>query len=113
MKIAEVTDYYIYQNTIWPIKQKIINPIYAAIPNCLFPDKVSLFKRDNAPWFTSGNILTLHIENVKLEMIALVSSNSNEVLEMISHYQELANQWKEKQEKDSVVNKLNRLYKEE
>jgi|SRR4028118_150190 hypothetical protein len=113
MKVVKVTDYYIHQNTIWPVKQEIVNPIYAGIPNSLFPDKVSLIRRDNLPWFTSGSILTLHIENVRLEMIALVSNNPNEVLEMISHYQELANQWKQKQEKDSVVNKLNRLYKEE
>lgn len=112
MKIVQVTKRFIYQETsIWSVEQEITTQIYAAVPDILADStKIILIQSDTAPWFTSGNFLQIWVENMKVEMLALVSSSSEEVRKLIDEYNNYLEQWQKKTANKATIEQLNKLY---
>lgn len=111
MKIVPITKHFIYQEkSIWPVEQAIERPIYVAVPDILADStKIIFIQRDTAPWFTSGNILQLWVENMKVEMIVLAAYSEESVQKLIDEYNSYLEQWQKTNNK-STVDKLNKLY---
>lgn len=111
MKIVQVTKHFIYQNTLFPVEQIIDRPIYAAVPDILSDStKIILIQNDTAHWFTSENILQICIENMKVEMIALVAYSTEGVQELIDKYNSYLEQWQKKTANKATIEQLNKLY---
>jgi len=110
MKILPITNHFIYQNTLFPVEQKLTNFIYAAVPDIVTSRKIVFIQYDNAPWFHSNNIIQIWEENIKLEMIALVSNSSEEVRKLIDEYNSYLEEWKKKANNKSTIDQLNKLY---
>jgi hypothetical protein len=113
MKILPITNHLVYQNTLFPVEQKLTGYIYAAVPDIVTSKKIIFIQRDCLPWFSSSNIIQFWIENFKVEIIALIADSPEKVELLFDEYSSFYEQYKQKQEKDSVVNKLNKLYREE
>lgn len=110
MKILPITNHFIYQNTLFPVEQKLTGYIYAAVPDIVTSTKIILVQRDSLPWFSSGNIIQFWIENFKIEIIALVADSPEKVQLLFKEYCSFYEQWQKKTANQATIDQLNKLY---
>lgn len=94
MKVAQVTNYFIYTDSAFPIKKEILSPIYVAVPDLVdIHSQIDYIKRDSLPWFQTDSTIQFYTENVRLSMIPLIGNTPEQVLELIEEYQQLVTTW--------------------